>query len=76
MSHSQLKYMQGKSVSEVRVLFIACIDAFYHEYDTSKSLNNLHDFMFQLYCLFVYLNLNMQKNIFLLSSKSQQIVVV
>ena len=68
--------MQGKSVSEVRVLFIACIDAFYHEYDTSKSLNNLHDFMFQLYCLFVYLNLNMQKNIFLLSSKSQQIVVV
>ena len=42
--------MQGRSVSEVRVLFIACIDAFYHEYDTSKSLNNLHDFMFQLYC--------------------------
>ena len=75
MSHSQLKYMQGKSVSEVRVLFIACIDAFYREYDTSKSLNNIHDFMFQLYC-YVYLNLNMQKNIFLLSGKSQQIVMV
>ena len=52
--------MQGKSVSEVYVLFIACIDAFYHEYDTSKSLNNIHDFMFQWYC-YVYLNLTCKK---------------
>ena len=34
-----------------------------------------HDFMFQLY-FYVYLNLNMQKDIFLLSGKSQQIVVI
>ena len=67
--------MQGKSVSEVCVLFIACIDAFFRGYVTSKSLNNIHDFMFQLYC-YVYLNLNIQKDIFLLSGKSQQIIVV
>ena len=67
--------MQGKSVSEVCVLFIACIDAFFPGYVTSKSLNNIHDFMFQLYC-YVYLNLNIQKDIFLLSGKSQQIIVV
>ena len=73
--HIRLKYMQGKSVSEVCVLFIACIDAFFRGYVTSKSLNNIHDFMFQLYC-YVYLNFNMQNDIFLLSGKSQQIVVV
>ena len=67
--------MQGKSVSEVCVLFIACIDAFFRGYVTSKSLNNMHDFMFQFYC-YVYLNSNMPKDIFLLSSRSQQIVVV
>ena len=67
--------MQGKSVSEVWVLFIAYIDAFFPGYVTSKSLNNIHDFMFQLYC-YVYLNLNIQKDIFLLSGKSQQIIVV
>ena len=67
--------MQGKSVSEVCVRFIACIDALFRGYVTSKSLNNIHDFMFQLYC-YVYLNLNMQKKIFLLSGKSQQIVMV
>ena len=67
--------MQGKSVSEVCVRFIACIDALFRGYVTSKSLNNIHDFMFQLYC-YVYLNLNIQKDIFLLSGKSQQIIVV
>ena len=67
--------MQGKSVSEVCVRFIACIDALFRGYVTSKSLNNIHDFMFQLYC-YVYLNFNMQNDIFLLSGKSQQIVVV
>ena len=66
--------MQGKSVSEVCVRFIACIDALFRGYVTSKSLNNIHDFMFQLY--YVYLNLNMPKDIFLLSGKSQQIIVL
>ena len=75
MSHSQLKYMPGNSVSEVCVLCIACMDALFPGYVTSKSLNNIHDFMFQLYC-YVYLNLNMQKDIFLLSGKSQQIIVI
>ena len=67
--------MQGKSVSEVCMLFIACIDALFRGYVTSKSLNNIHDFMFQLYC-YVYLNLNMPKDIFLLSGKSQEIIVL
>ena len=54
---------------------IASKSSFFRGYVTSKSLTNVQDFMFQLYC-YVYLNLNMQKDIYLLSGKSQQIVVV
>ena len=56
------------------MLFIAWSDPFFCGYVTSKRVNYVHDYTFQLY--YVYLNLGMQKDINFLLNKSQQIVVV
>ena len=45
------------------LLVIAWRDACFRGYVTSKSVNNLHENTFQIFCLYVYLNLSMQKDI-------------